>query len=90
MAIHHKGCPKCGAEWHDKKGAGVNIIGIQYGYPSKECYDGVSEWNCQKCGYREGRWSGKEIHEGELESRLGERGVVKIENAKEFNDMLSM
>ncbi len=81
-------CPGgCGAQWTD--GTGVRIIGVQYGYPSAEMYDGVSEWQCQDCGYRQGRWTGKQINEGELESRFGERGVVKEKDAKKFNDFLS-
>lgn len=82
-------CPGCNSLWLHEDGSGANIIGIEYGYGSPERYDGVSEWRCQKCGYRLGRWTHQQIHDGELESRFGERGVVKVEDAKKFNDELS-
>lgn len=61
-------CTNCGSE---------NIMAIQYGYPHPEHYDGVSEYLCQDCGYREGRWSHQELKEGYSESRWGERGAVQ-------------
>lgn len=39
---------------------------IQYSYSSKYHYDGVSEFQC-KCGYRQGRWCGEELHGHEVE-----------------------
>ena len=69
-------CPRCG---------NMEIISIEYAYGSQERYDGISEYLCPKpphgqgCGYRQGRWTGKELHDGEIESRYGERGVVKSE-----------
>ncbi len=51
-------CPKCGS---------TNIIGVEYAYDSPYYYDGVSEWQCE-CGYREGRFSGRELKDGEYES----------------------
>ena len=60
-------CPKCES---------TNITGIQYGFVADRdnpChYDGISEWKCE-CGYREGRWSGKELKDGEHEPPYGER-----------------
>lgn len=48
-------------------------IGVEYGYdaPAGCHYDGVSEWRCPDCGYREGRWSGRELADGEFEPRYG-------------------
>lgn len=50
-------CPKCKSK---------NIVGVEYMMTSED-YDGVSEWQCLKCKYRQGRWSGQELKEGELE-----------------------
>lgn len=55
-------CPKCGSH---------EIGGVEYAYHHPERYDGISEWYCLKCTYREGRWSGKELAEGEAEKRYG-------------------
>ena len=63
-------CPKCKSK---------NITAIEYGYPSPERYDGISEYNCQDCGYRQGRWSELELKEGYIESKFNERGQVKID-----------
>lgn len=47
-------------------------IGVEYcGTPHD--YDGVSEWKCEQCKRRWGRWSGRELAEGELEPRYGDR-----------------
>ena len=66
-------CPRCNA---DLKGALIpveckdyygnethfsRLIGVEYSYVSPYRYDGVSEWLCPDCGYREGRWSGREL-----------------------------
>ncbi len=64
-----KECKKCGSK---------DIMGIEYGYPSKEQYDGISEWSCIKCGYRQGRWSEEELKDGYIESRFNKKGQVKI------------
>ncbi len=63
-------CPRCGKK----------LWGVEYGYPSSESYDGVSEYACpdHSCGYRIGRWTGEEIPEGYVESRFGTRGHVPI------------
>jgi hypothetical protein len=55
-------CGACGAcDW----------IGVEYGYPCPERYDGVSEWKCRACGARWGRWTRKLLKDGELEKRYG-------------------
>ena len=53
-----KKCPKC---------KNKNIVGVEYCLTAED-YDGVSEWRCE-CGYRQGRWSGKPLKDGELEKR---------------------
>ena len=45
-------------------------LGVQYQGTIYD-YDGVSEWHCQTCGKRFGRWSGRELREGEYEPRYG-------------------
>ena len=55
-------CPKCGSE---------DIIMVEYAYDASDHYDGISEWKCGGCGYRRGRWSGKELKAGEVEKRWG-------------------
>lgn len=68
-------CPKCGHI----------MVAVEYWYGSPERYDGISEYMCPKepdgkgCGYRVGRWTGKELPDGYIESRYGERGIVKAE-----------
>ena len=52
-------CPKCKSK---------NIVGVEYRLTTED-YDGVSHWECVKCGYRQGRWSGKELKDGELEKK---------------------
>lgn len=81
MSLKDNVCPACGA---DLTGAEIpeqhrhmyggrthfsRVIGIEYSYDHSERYDGVSEWNCPECGFREGRFSGKPLGEGEFESR---------------------
>lgn len=55
-------CPKC---------KGICLCGIQYNWEHPEHYDGVSEFKCDECGYRQGRWSGKELVGEECERRYG-------------------
>ena len=57
-------CKKCGSE---------NIVMVEYEPGSPEHYDGVSEIQCRECGVRFGRWSGKELVEGEIEKRWGKQ-----------------
>jgi hypothetical protein len=47
------------------------VIGCEYTYDNPNRYDGVSEWRCPDCDYREGRWSGKELKGAEFEKRHG-------------------
>ena len=54
-------CPKCQAE----------MIAVQYAWDEPEHYDGVSEWLCPACELRIGRWTGRELKEGEVEPRYG-------------------
>lgn len=94
-------CPKCGTSWigavipeadrphfgnqtHFKRGP----IGVEYGI-GPERYDGISEYTCPDCKTRWGRWTGKEIASGYLESRFGERSVVRVKDGIEFNDWIS-
>lgn len=44
-------------------------FGVQYEYGHPEHYDGVSEWMCNVCKKRVGRFSGKELKDGEFEKR---------------------
>ena len=55
-------CPKCGHPVY---------IGIEYEYGHPDRYDGMSERMCERCGTRYGRWTGRELHEGESEKRWG-------------------
>jgi hypothetical protein len=79
-------CPQCGSDQKGEKIPQEYIdrglyreglthysrtIGVEYGYNHPARYDGVSEWNCPDCGYREGRWSGKALADGEYEPRWG-------------------
>lgn len=52
-----------------KKCASGNILLVEYPPGMTERYDGISEIRCQDCDVRIGRWSGKELAEGELEKR---------------------
>jgi hypothetical protein len=60
-------CKKCGS---------TNIVMVEYNHDEPEHYDGVSEVNCQDCGARFGRWSGKELKEGEVEKNLEENNKI--------------
>jgi len=57
-------CKKCGSK---------NILLVEYDMMSPEYYDGISEIDCNDCGARFGRWSGKELAEGELEKKFGRK-----------------
>jgi len=61
-------CPKC------KTSSSKNILGVEYWYAHPEHYDGISEWNCNKCGTRWGRWTGQILKEGQWEPRGGNDG----------------
>ena len=56
-------CIKCNSD----------TIMVEYGYQSKNHYDGISEYQClnKKCEIRFGRWSNKILQDGEEEKRYG-------------------
>lgn len=56
----------------------VMPFAIEYSYDSPEHYDGVSEYQCPRCGRREGRWTGAVLTGGASEPRLGEEREHKI------------
>lgn len=58
-------CPNCLSD---------DIIAVEYSYDSPEYYDGISEYKCLECGYREGRWTGKGLRLGYIEPRYGRGG----------------
>ncbi len=89
MAFEDNICPSCerdlrGAEIptehreHYREGVThfSRVIGVEYSYDHPEHRDGVSEWCCPECGYREGRFSGQPLAEGEFESRNAGRRRV--------------
>lgn len=47
------------------------LITIEYHWESPNHYDGISEYACENCKYRQGRWSEKELKEGEEETVYG-------------------
>lgn len=49
----------------------VTVVCVEYDHNSPERYDGTSEYQCGDCGRREGRWTGKQLAEGEVEKRYG-------------------
>ena len=57
------------------------MIGVEYWYDHPARYDGVSEWKCEKCGIRIGRWTGKELKGDDYEKPFG----YKDEPFDEFN-----
>ncbi|PIR13843.1 hypothetical protein COV49_00805 [Candidatus Falkowbacteria bacterium CG11_big_fil_rev_8_21_14_0_20_39_10] len=62
--MENEKCKKCGSK---------NIVMVEYAPGSPERYDGVSEIDCRDCGARFGRWSGKELVEGEVEKSGGRK-----------------
>ena len=56
----------------------VMPIGVEYSWDHPEHYDGVSEWRCGECGWREGRWTGSILTEGASEPRLGEERTKRV------------
>jgi hypothetical protein len=57
-------CKKCNSN---------NIIMVEYPPTYPQHYDGVSEFVCQDCRVRIGRWSEEELQDGEFEPRYGVR-----------------
>lgn len=60
-----------------------SIIEVEYYYDTPYRYDGISEYLCDKdlggCGYREGRWTKKELKIGELEPPYGDESKITNE-----------
>jgi len=54
-------CPECSKQ----------MIGVEYWYGHPQRYDGISEWLCEGCTIRIGRWSKKRLADGESEIRYG-------------------
>jgi hypothetical protein len=48
----------------------LSFTGCQY-QGTREDYDGVSEWICNACHRRYGRWTRRELLPGEIEPRHG-------------------
>ena len=55
-------CKKCGSS---------NIVMVEYEITHPNHFDGISEIMCLDCRARIGRWSGRELGEGEFEPRFG-------------------
>lgn len=71
--VNNEVCKKCGSE---------NIVMVEYTMDSPEYYDGISEIVCNDCNVRFGRWSGKELKEGEIENKYGMVqfwGIITVE-----------
>lgn len=45
--------------------------GLEYRGDAPEHYDGISEWHCEVCGTRYGRWTGDILEDGDVEKRYG-------------------
>lgn len=54
-------CPACNADLRYEVDGKTysHVIGVEY----EGGYDGVSEWECPDCGYREDRFTGEPIGE---------------------------
>lgn len=57
-----KQCPRCNF---------TNIIAMEYGYLHPFHYDGISEYKCLECNYRQGRWTKKQLTKDEYEKPFG-------------------
>ncbi len=57
-------------------------MGVEYRWPCRERYDGISEWVCT-CGTRLGRWSGRVLADDEIERRHGGEPVKRAGEAGE-------
>lgn len=80
MSIHDtEVCPKCGAdlrgdeipesarELYGGRTHFTRVINVEYPPNCPYHYDGVSEYKCPDCSYREGRWTQKELKPNEHE-----------------------
>lgn len=65
-------CPKCG------NADQASIVMVEYWGGLPYHYDGVSEFRCQKCESRWGRWTGTLLAENEVESPFGKKGHLVI------------
>lgn len=65
------------------------MTGVEYAYPCLDRYDGVSEYACDKCGVRIGRWSGKRLMRGETEPRFGGAHRERCANADKYQAVRS-
>lgn len=54
-------CPSCASE---------KICGVQY-QGTREDWDGISEWRCESCGTRWGRWTKRILTGDQIEGRYG-------------------
>jgi len=48
------------------------MTGVEYPLDHPQHWDGVSEWWCEQCERRFGRWTKRELQPGESEPRYGE------------------
>ena len=49
----------------------TDLTGLQYRYDHPAHYDGISEYFCQKCDARWGRWTKERLFHGEFEWPYG-------------------
>jgi len=47
------------------------MMGVEYARDEPAHYDGTSVWECVVCGIRIGRWTKRELAEGEVEWPYG-------------------
>ena len=59
----------------------TDFTGVEYDGMHPEHYDGVSEWACNVCGTRYGRWTGKILSEHEFEKRSERFGQPRSRHA---------
>jgi hypothetical protein len=52
---------------------GQEMIGIEY----PDLYDGISEWYCEVCDTRIGRWSGNVLKDDEREPRAARKALYE-------------
>jgi hypothetical protein len=63
---------------HDEE----KIMGIEYHGLDPDHYDGVSEWRCEECLRRWGRWTKKELFGDEKEPRY--YGEIKCSHTTKY------
>lgn len=62
------GMPDAIKDGADNTHCGNPMIGVEYSFDHPYHWDGVSEWRCQTCGVRIGRWSKRVLVADEFES----------------------